>query len=179
MKGKALRKHSLYEKTAASILLKLFISGNEWCHTTDAPKRMSRTPFSNVNNIHVHSMIPEDQKNARTDRRTDGQTDRRTPYHNTSEVSLRAYKKETTQLYYNVNWSLIYKRHKRYSTNWQESGVYMCDKVKQWLCAAVMAYRRLPVRGFSGIKRDKQDVCSYNSQKISACPKYALAWVRV
>jgi len=23
---------------------------------------MSRTPFSNVNNIHVHSMIPEDQK---------------------------------------------------------------------------------------------------------------------
>ena len=29
MKGKALRKHSLYEKTAASVLLKLFISGNE------------------------------------------------------------------------------------------------------------------------------------------------------
>ena len=26
MKGKALRKHSLYEKTAASVLLKLFIS---------------------------------------------------------------------------------------------------------------------------------------------------------
>ena len=24
---------------------------------------MSGTPFSNVNNIHVHSMIPEDQKN--------------------------------------------------------------------------------------------------------------------
>ena len=48
MKGKALRKHSLHEKTAASVLLKLFISGNE-C--------MSRTPFSNVNNIHVHSMI--------------------------------------------------------------------------------------------------------------------------
>jgi len=37
MKGKALRKHSLHEKTAASVLLKLFISGNEWCHTTDAP----------------------------------------------------------------------------------------------------------------------------------------------
>ena len=43
MKRKALRKHSLYEKTAASafpfisLLLKLFISGNEWCHTTDAP----------------------------------------------------------------------------------------------------------------------------------------------
>ena len=27
---------------------------------------MSRTPFSNVNNIHVHSMIPEDQKNMTT-----------------------------------------------------------------------------------------------------------------
>jgi len=63
MKGKALRKHSLREKTAASALLKLFISSNEWCHTTDALKRMSGTPFSNVNNIHVHSMIPEDKKN--------------------------------------------------------------------------------------------------------------------
>ena len=29
MKRKALRKHSLHEKTAASVLLKLFISGNE------------------------------------------------------------------------------------------------------------------------------------------------------
>jgi len=37
MKGKALWKNSLHEKTAASVLLKLFISGNEWCHTTDAP----------------------------------------------------------------------------------------------------------------------------------------------
>jgi len=37
MKGKALGKHSLHEKTAASVLLKLFISSNEWCHTTDAP----------------------------------------------------------------------------------------------------------------------------------------------
>jgi len=27
---------------------------------------MSGTPFSNVNNIHVHSMIPEDQKNRTT-----------------------------------------------------------------------------------------------------------------
>jgi len=36
IKGKALRKHSLHEKTAASVLLKLFISSNEWCHTTDA-----------------------------------------------------------------------------------------------------------------------------------------------
>jgi len=34
VKGKALRKQSLHEKTAASVLLKLFISGNEWCHTT-------------------------------------------------------------------------------------------------------------------------------------------------
>ena len=29
MKGKALRKHSLREKTAASVLLKLFIGSNE------------------------------------------------------------------------------------------------------------------------------------------------------
>ena len=29
MKEKALRKHSLHEKTAASVLLKLLISGNE------------------------------------------------------------------------------------------------------------------------------------------------------
>jgi len=29
MKGKALRKHSLHEKTAATVLLKLFISSNE------------------------------------------------------------------------------------------------------------------------------------------------------
>jgi len=36
MKGKVLRKHSLHEKKAASILLKLFIIGNEGCHTTDA-----------------------------------------------------------------------------------------------------------------------------------------------
>jgi len=27
---------------------------------------MSGTPFSNVNNIHVHSMIPKDQKNMTT-----------------------------------------------------------------------------------------------------------------
>jgi len=55
MKGKALRKHSLQGKTAASVLLKLFISGNE---------SMSETLFSNVNNI--QSMIPEDQKNITT-----------------------------------------------------------------------------------------------------------------
>jgi len=29
MKGKSLRKHSLHEKTAGSVLLKPFISGNE------------------------------------------------------------------------------------------------------------------------------------------------------
>jgi len=66
MKGKALRKHSLHEKTAASVLLKLFMSSNELCHTTDAPLRMSGTPFSNVNNIHVHFMIIEDQKKITT-----------------------------------------------------------------------------------------------------------------
>jgi len=32
----ALRKQGLNENTAASALLKLFISGNERCHTTDA-----------------------------------------------------------------------------------------------------------------------------------------------
>jgi len=35
MKGKALRKQSLHEEAAASVLLKLFMSSNEWCHTTD------------------------------------------------------------------------------------------------------------------------------------------------
>jgi len=33
----ALRKQGLNEKTAASVLLKLFISRNEGCYTTDAP----------------------------------------------------------------------------------------------------------------------------------------------
>jgi len=37
MKGKAPRKHSLHGNIAASVLLKLFISGNEKWHTTDAP----------------------------------------------------------------------------------------------------------------------------------------------
>jgi len=36
MKGKALRKLSLHGKIATSVLLKLFISGNERCHTIDA-----------------------------------------------------------------------------------------------------------------------------------------------
>ena len=40
-------------------LLKMFISNNERCHTTDAPERMCGTLFANVNNI--QSMIPVDQ----------------------------------------------------------------------------------------------------------------------
>jgi len=31
------RKHSMHLKTAALVLLKLFISGNERCNTTDIP----------------------------------------------------------------------------------------------------------------------------------------------
>jgi len=38
MKGKALRKQSLHGKSV-SVLLKLFISGNERCHTTDEGKK--------------------------------------------------------------------------------------------------------------------------------------------
>ena len=37
MKRKALKKHSLNGKTAGSVLLNLFIRGNEICHTTDDP----------------------------------------------------------------------------------------------------------------------------------------------
>ena len=66
MKVNALEKHILHEKKASSVLLKLFISGNEACHTTDALQRMSGTSFSSVNNIHVHSMTPEDQNNITT-----------------------------------------------------------------------------------------------------------------
>jgi len=55
MKGKANRKHSRHGNTIAFVLLKLFISDNDACHT------MSGTLYSNVNNI--HSIIPEDQKN--------------------------------------------------------------------------------------------------------------------
>jgi len=36
IKGIALGKQSLHGKIAASVLLKLFISGNEKCHSTDA-----------------------------------------------------------------------------------------------------------------------------------------------
>jgi len=37
MKGKTPRKQSLHGTTAASVLLRIFISGNEKCHTTDVP----------------------------------------------------------------------------------------------------------------------------------------------
>ena len=66
MKGKALRKHSLHEKTAVSVLLKLFTSSTKIMPHHWRPLAYYRTPFSNVNNIHVHSMIPEDQKNITT-----------------------------------------------------------------------------------------------------------------
>ena len=62
MKQKALRKHSLYGKISASVLLKLFIS--ERCYSTDASSAWAALYVSNVNNI--HSMIPEVQKNVTT-----------------------------------------------------------------------------------------------------------------
>jgi len=60
MKWKVIMQHSLHGKVAASVLLKMLISADERCQTTDALLRMSGTLFSNVNNI--QSMIPEDQK---------------------------------------------------------------------------------------------------------------------
>jgi len=45
MKEKALRKQSLHEETAASVLLKLFISGNERCNITDAPSASAECHF--------------------------------------------------------------------------------------------------------------------------------------
>ena len=36
-KGKVPRKYELHGGKAASVLLKLFINGNQRCHTTDAP----------------------------------------------------------------------------------------------------------------------------------------------
>ena len=51
MKGKALKKHSQHDKNSASVLLKLFISDNEGCHTTDAPSVWAELFFPNVNNI--------------------------------------------------------------------------------------------------------------------------------
>ena len=52
-KGKPSGSIACTRKQQPRFLLKLFISSNEWCHITDAPQRMSETPFSNVNNIHV------------------------------------------------------------------------------------------------------------------------------
>ena len=46
--------------TVASVLLKLFVSGNENCHTNNDPYHMNGSHFSNVNN--EQSMIPDDQK---------------------------------------------------------------------------------------------------------------------
>ena len=48
-------KHSLHGETAASVLLKLFINGNERRHNNDVPKRTSGIMFSNQ--IHIHFMI--------------------------------------------------------------------------------------------------------------------------
>jgi len=45
MKKKALRKHSLRRNIAASVLLKLFISANERCHTNDAPNAWAELYF--------------------------------------------------------------------------------------------------------------------------------------
>jgi len=44
-----LKKQACIRKIAASILIKLFINGNEVCHTTDLPLGMSGTLFSNQN----------------------------------------------------------------------------------------------------------------------------------
>jgi len=64
MNGIALMKHCLHKKKAASVLLKLFISGYKGCHTTEAPYCMSGTLFPNVNNI--QSVISDDKKNITT-----------------------------------------------------------------------------------------------------------------
>ena len=64
IKEKAIRKHSMHRKTAASVLLKLFISGKKYVTTLTPPTEWSGTLFSNVNNI--QSMISEDQKNITT-----------------------------------------------------------------------------------------------------------------
>ena len=52
-------KHSLHGEITVSIYLKLFISGNEICHTNDASVCMSGILFTNVNNI--QSVIPKEQ----------------------------------------------------------------------------------------------------------------------
>jgi len=48
MKGKALRKHSLHEKTAAAVLLKLFISGYEWCHNENKFRGLKQNWICNL-----------------------------------------------------------------------------------------------------------------------------------
>jgi len=53
MKGKALRKQGLHEKIAASVLLKLLSSGNERCHTTDAPIAHEQSS----SNVNKHTML--------------------------------------------------------------------------------------------------------------------------
>jgi len=60
-KGKSLWKNSLHGTIAASVLLKLFISGNKWFHTTPS---VSGTLFSKANTI--QSMISGDQNNITT-----------------------------------------------------------------------------------------------------------------
>jgi len=44
-KGKVLRKHIMHEKIAASVLLKLFMSGNERCHVTKATSALAQLYF--------------------------------------------------------------------------------------------------------------------------------------
>ena len=61
----------MHGNTAACVLLKLFIRGNERCHTTDPHHTTSAwAEFSNVNNI--QSMIPEDQKHITTNKCSTG-----------------------------------------------------------------------------------------------------------
>ena len=50
MKGKTHRKHSRHEKIAASVLLKLFNSGNERWYTTDAPLPCAKRRQSKLTN---------------------------------------------------------------------------------------------------------------------------------
>jgi len=65
-KEKCLRSIACRGKTAAAVLLKLFIFNNKRSHTTDVLLCMSETLFSNVNII--QSIIPEEQNNITTQR---------------------------------------------------------------------------------------------------------------
>jgi len=64
MNGKALRKHSMHTKKTASVLLKLFISGDKGCHTTDAPLAPSKqiryndTPTRGDNEVILYRQTP-------------------------------------------------------------------------------------------------------------------------